>query len=65
MREQRRGFLARLALGIGGLGFLGGLAGAVGSQWAAANELAGFAEIREILAGLHTARDETVRLHTP
>jgi endonuclease/exonuclease/phosphatase family metal-dependent hydrolase len=65
VREQRRSFLARLALGIGGIGFLGGLAGGVGSQWATANELAGFAEVRKILAGLHTARDEPVRLRTP
>ena len=65
VRERRRGFLARLALGIGGIGFLGGLAGGVGSQWATANELAGFAEVRKILAGLHTAGNEPVRLRTP
>ncbi len=63
--ERRRGFLARLALGVGGLGFVAGLAGGAGSQWVTANELAGFAELREILARLRPAQGEPVRLRTP
>jgi endonuclease/exonuclease/phosphatase family metal-dependent hydrolase len=65
VQENRRGFLARLALGIGGLGIVGGLAGGAGSQWVTANELAGFAEVREILARPRPARGEPVRLRTP
>ena len=51
-RQRRRGFLAGSLTGLAGLGLLGGLAAALGSHWVAEDEIAGFAEIRRILAGL-------------
>jgi len=65
VREKRRRFLTRLALGVGGIGFVGGLVGAAGSQWATENEIAGFAELREILARLRPVSGEPVRIRTP
>lgn len=64
-RTGRRGFLAGGLATLAGLGVSGGLLGALASQRVVENELAGFAEVEEILARLRTHALRPVRLGRP
>ncbi len=64
-RQRRRRFLTGSLAGLAGLGLFGGLAAALGSHWVAEDEIAGYAQIREILAGLGAEGPGSVRLRAP
>ena len=64
-RAGRRGFLAGLLATLAGLGVTGGVLGALASQRVVDNELAGLAEVEEILARLRMEALRPVRLGPP